>query len=267
LGVANHRDGSILDLYSKIYKWNGSIFEEIQAIQTYGAMDFESFTINGDTYLAVANQRTELTLEIDSIIYRWNGVLFEAFQAIPTQGASDWESFNISGEMYLAVANECNDATCKIFTKIYKWDGTGFEEVQAILSDEAIVTESFKISGDTYLAIANWSDEAIPTVNIFSKLYKWNGRAFVAIQSILTNGAVNWKSFKISGETYLAVANQQDDIPNPNIDSKIYKWSGTSSQRQALTGPMIPIGWDLLDQNAPGMASTVMLLIMSLRSI
>ena len=42
---------------------------------------------------------------------------------------------------------------------------------------------------------------------------------FAEYQSIPTNGARNWESFTIGGDTYLAVANYHDDSSN-NIDSR-----------------------------------------------
>ena len=58
LAVANHYENesdNTYDIDSKIYRWNGSAFEEFQFIATNGASDWESFEIDGITYLAVAN--------------------------------------------------------------------------------------------------------------------------------------------------------------------------------------------------------------------
>lgn len=55
--------------------------------------------------------------------------------------------------------------------------------------------------------------DIVPGLNIF--------------QSIPTSGAANWESFTIGADSYLAVANQQDDS-STSIDSKIYKFNGTS---------------------------------------
>ncbi|MCD4705861.1 hypothetical protein K8R61_02145, partial [bacterium] len=43
------------DTNSKIYKWDGASFAEFQAIPTFCARDWESFKIDGETYLVVAN--------------------------------------------------------------------------------------------------------------------------------------------------------------------------------------------------------------------
>lgn len=50
---------------------------------------------------------------------------------------------------------------------------------------------------------------------------------FVEFQSIPTQGATDIESFVINGDTYLAIANGNNDS-TPNIDSFIYKFNGVS---------------------------------------
>jgi len=50
---------------------------------------------------------------------------------------------------------------------------------------------------------------------------------FYPCESIPTHGANDWKSFTIGTDTFLAVANTYNDSTY-NIDSKIYKWDGSS---------------------------------------
>jgi len=80
-------------------------FREFQAIPTSGALDWEPFNINDETYLAVANSGNGSSTNIDSKIYQWDGNSFVEIQSIPTIGAYDWESFVIDEATYLAVAN------------------------------------------------------------------------------------------------------------------------------------------------------------------
>ena len=88
-----------------------SLFMDFQSIPTNGAIEWESFTIDGETYLAVCNNNNGSTPEIDSRIYKWNGVTFVYFQGISTFGAIACESFTINGETYLAVANYSDRAS------------------------------------------------------------------------------------------------------------------------------------------------------------
>ena len=76
----------------------------------------------------------------------------------------------------------------------------------------------------------NNNDEA--SYDIDSTVYRWNGAEFAWFQSIPTNGAMDWESFAIGGDTYLSVSNHCSsptmDAPDYTVDSKIYKWSGAS---------------------------------------
>lgn len=229
----NRRDNTTRLADSPIYKWNGSSFEAFQTIATWGARDWESFVIGGDTYLAVANERNDDTRNVDSVIYKWDGTGFVPFQSIPTNSARDWESFVIDGDMYLAMANQDNDATRDILSRIYKWNGAEFVEFQAILTASARDWESFTVDGVPYLAIAN--NQSPDSRVTASKIYRWNGTGFDEFQSFLTYGAHDWESFVVDGVTYLTVANNKND-ETPTVGSAIYKWNGTAfSEIQTLT--------------------------------
>jgi formylglycine-generating enzyme required for sulfatase activity len=225
LALANYYDDTgSFNVDSKIYKWNGSLFVEFQTIPTSGALDWESFTLNGDTYLAVANSSNGTTNLIDSKVYQWNGSVFVEFQSIPTQGGADWEYFSLDGEHYLAIAN-FQGASYNVDSVIYKWNGTGFVEFQSIATHSGYDWEDFVINGELYLAMANFYDES--SWSIDSIVYRWNGSAFVAFQSIPTVGAKDWEAFSIAGVQYLAVANYWNGTTR-NIDSKIYQWNGSA---------------------------------------
>ncbi len=67
------------------------------------------------------------------------------------------------------------------------------------------------------------------TYHVDSKIYKWDGSNFVEFQSIPTHGTYDWKYFTLGGNHYLVVANREKDaLPHSYVDSKIYKWNGTS---------------------------------------
>ncbi|MDL1982895.1 MAG: hypothetical protein LWX54_01665 [Deltaproteobacteria bacterium] len=217
------------------------VFETQQAIATIGAMDWESFEISGETYLAVANYYNDSSYNVDSRIYKWNGTSFVEIQAVATNGAHDWESFEIGGETYLAVANYYNGSTRNINSEIYKWNGTSFVEFQAVPTNGAMDWESFEISGETYLAVANYYNDS--SYNVDSRIYKWNGTSFVEIQAVATNGAHDWESFEIDGETYLAVANQYNGSIY-NINSRIYKWDGTAFVEFQAIATLGALDWE-----------------------
>ncbi|MCK5319860.1 hypothetical protein KAJ61_00540 [Candidatus Parcubacteria bacterium] len=225
MAFAKYSDGSTHSADSRIYKWNGALFEEFQSILTNGALDWESFSINDETYLAVANSHDEI-FNTESRIYKWDGSSFVNSQSILTNGAYDWESFSIGADTYLAIANLHEEGVYNIDSKIYKWSGSSFVEFQSIPTNGAIDWESFSIDDETYLAVANFYNGV--TFNIDSKIYRWNGLEFIKIQDILTNGVYDLESFSINSETYLAIANRR----NGNIhstDSKIYRWNNSLS--------------------------------------
>ena len=214
-------------------------FAHSHSIETWGASDFESFTIDGETYLAVANYQTDASRTANSKIYQWNTAtnLFDFVQDIETNGAYDFESFVIDGETYLAVANYRNDSSYNAESKIYQWNSTtnrfDEDEVQAIATNGAIDVEGFVIDGETYLAVANHYDGS--SYNKDSKIYQWDSSTnlFDEVQGILTNGAIDFESFIIDGETYLAVANYYNDSTR-NIDSKIYQWDSSTNQFEEI---------------------------------
>ena len=212
LAIPHYNDGSTYSLNSKIYKWNSGTdqFDELQDIPTIGPLDFESFVIDGETYLAVANYHDGSGYSFDSKIYKWNGSAFAEAQSIPTIGANHFESFTIDGEMYLAVANRHG------ISRTYKWNGSTFVEEQSFGTNQARAFESFVANGETYLAVANGEGDR-------SRIYKWNGSSFAEEQAIPTNNAHDVASFVIDGKTYLGVTNYYNGSTY-NINSHIYTY-------------------------------------------
>ena len=161
LAVANSYDSSVggYSLNSTIYRWDGTAgdFVLLQTIATSGAMDWESFTINGEQYLAVANNYDGTSYNQNSEIYRWDSTAgnFVLLQSIATQGARDWGSFTVNGVQYLAVANNTDGSSGNINSVIYRWDGSSFVELQSISTSSAFDWESFTLGGEQYLAVAN----------------------------------------------------------------------------------------------------------------
>jgi len=102
---------------------------------------------------------------------------------------------------------------------------TNLTEVQSITTYGVRDLESFTMGTDTYLAIANFRNGSF---NTNSEIYKWNTTTsqLDKIQSIATNGGINFKHFTIGTNHYLAVANYSNDSTS-NINSAIYKWNST----------------------------------------
>jgi hypothetical protein len=190
----------------------GDIFVPYQEIATNGATDWESFTIDNDTFLAVANYGAwDYDRRYDSVIYKWNGSGFIEFQRIETFRALDFEAFTIGNDTFLAVANLFHHVYSDN-SVIYKWNGSRFEEFQFIHT-AGNEWKSFTIGTDTFLAVSKYGSPSI--------IYQWNGNAFVQYQGISKYDAQGMEIFTIGSDIFLAVAGL-------DYNSIIYKWNGSS---------------------------------------
>jgi len=158
--------------HSIVFKWSGNSFVKLQSLQTYGAMHVQSFSINGDTFLAFANERSH-QYNIDSFIYKWDGSKFVLFQSIPTRRATAWYPFVMCGQTFLGVANQMDDSQgFNTKSVIYQYSGQQFIQYQEISTQGASDMTSFEYNGHTYLAIANLVSNGF-VYNANSALYKW----------------------------------------------------------------------------------------------
>ena len=201
---------------SHIYQLNNLTgkFALHQTIFRSHATNLHHFMIADKHYLGVTHQ-----LDSKSVIYQWNGTQFVSFQNILLRNANEFHFFTILPERFLAVTTNNN------VTSIYKWKDKQFEKFQDIASsEEASGVTTFVINNETFIAIANHRSSkyghAVP-----SSVYKWSANSFLKTQSLQTYGAFDVKSFSISGDIFLAFANEYN-ISKP-FDSFIYKWNGT----------------------------------------
>lgn len=220
LAIADHQGpAGESQAASKIYKWNGTTFEEFQSIVTNKAHDLEFFQVGSTPFIVVANHHDGTSYNTASVIYKWNGAAFEELQSIATNAAHDWASFRLGSDTYIAVANHYNGTSRDIPSKTYRWNGSNFEEFQSINTHGASYWKFFQVGVDSYLTLAN---KHAASYNIDSVIYKWNGSSFEEFQKIGTSGAVDWEFFQIGEQPYLAVSNRHDGSSG-EIQSKIYK--------------------------------------------
>ena len=172
LAFANyHNYQQKFSVQSTVFKWSGGHFVKLQSLQTYGAYDVKSVSINGHTFLAFACHYSGSSYNTDSFVYKWDGTKFLLFQSIPSRGARAWYPFVISGHTYLGMAN-CYDSSQKYNTQsvVYQASGAQFIKYQEISTHGAFDMTSFEYKGHTYLAVANYKNQKN---NINSPLYKW----------------------------------------------------------------------------------------------
>lgn len=108
-GPQNYQKTNTYSTQSSIYKLNirKKVFERLQDVPTYSAIDWEFFTIGEQKYLVVSNaQNTEDSREHDSVIYRWQGVdQFVPVHRMKLLPTADFEAFKIGQDIYLLYAN------------------------------------------------------------------------------------------------------------------------------------------------------------------
>jgi len=162
--------------------------------------------------------------------------------SIATYGATSSEYFTVGTDNYLAFSNLHNDSSYNIGASIFKWntstskfDTTAFQSLSGYGSNYC---EFFTIGSNKFFALSN-RQSASTSFNINSYIYKWNDTTgkfdTTPFQNIATNGSYNWKHFTIGSDDYLAVANYTNGSSH-NIDSKIYKWNGSSFVEYQLIG-------------------------------
>ena len=97
-------------------------------------------------------------------------------------------------------------------------------------TEGAVKTETFVISNEAFIAFANhgqWHLSPQKQDSVQSAVFKWSGQQFVRLQSFQTYGALDVKSFRDNGSTFLAFANYRHGVQR-NINSPIYKWNGSN---------------------------------------
>ncbi len=213
--------------------------QPIQTIPTNGAREFTAFSVDGTTYVALANMTNGSTSNINSRLYRFepsnpDASKLVAIQDIPTKGAAGWEAFTVSGTTYLLVANQIDGTNHSTNSVLYRFepsnpDASKLVAIQNIPSTGAADWEAFDVGGTTYIVLANHRNSS--TTNINSTLYRFepsnpDSSKLAAIQSIPTNGALDWEAFSVDGTTYLAVANHYNTSSGGyTIPSKLFRFS------------------------------------------
>jgi hypothetical protein len=208
IAVSNLFNGSSYFVDSKIYHWNGTEFVEFQSLTGTGSVDFDFITIGTEHYLASANFSNGSTRHIDSKIYKWTGAGFAEFKYIPTIGATDAEFIRAGNEIFVAFTNSDDNTPGNHDALVYKWDGTSFNLFQNLPTKIAYETESFEINGETYLAAANLYDHATGG-SVGIDIYKYGGNVFSLFQSIPNAPTEDLEAFKIGGIQYLAGSNSK----------------------------------------------------------
>lgn len=172
LAVANEYDGfsynSSTQIFSEIFKWDGSQFNSFQKIHSEGARDWKAFTIGDRHFLALANlwgaTNSPLTAE-KAAVYEYVNGRFEVAQTFDSAVMS-WDHIQQEGRDYLLAAADARG------TQMYLWNGTQWQLHQAITTDPAYDGLFFPIGDqDYYVSVSVYYANGSYHAN--SKVYKF----------------------------------------------------------------------------------------------
>ena len=254
LAVANsHQTDNRTVVNSQIFKFDGTAFKPFQSFVTFGARDWEFFTIGNSSYLAVVNEVDgNHNFSLNSQIFKFDGTTFRPLQNITTLGAVSCKFFTIGNNSYLAFANDFDGVTYNTNSEILKFDGTLFQHLQYIETHGANAWQFFTVGSSgsggssssvssvsssssssssssgrssSYLAVANYFNGTSNNIN--SQIFKFDdiSLTFQPFLAIPTHAAADWEFFTINNSMYLAVANADTGANHPNTDSVIFNWN------------------------------------------
>ncbi|XP_068738497.1 thrombospondin-type laminin G domain and EAR repeat-containing protein-like isoform X2 [Montipora capricornis] len=197
IAIANHNDGSIYNLNSSVFQWNGHSFELWQNISTSGATSFNFFKIHSELFLAVTNSYDGSSFRINSSIYKWKDKKFEKFQEIRTHRVETSTVLTIHNETFIVFAN-WNDSDSSHSSDVMKWSGKKFidPKLPQIFGHKVRDLKSFTIDDTVFLAFATISGIVI---------YKWDGEKFVYVNQTFSKPRDVWRvhTFTMCGQTFL----------------------------------------------------------------
>ena len=151
--VANANNDNVASyaISSYLYKWRSDLncfgnvngcansvagTNAFQAIGTYGATDWNVFTVGTDTYALVADLYDGSSYATNSYLYKWRSDLncfgnatgcanstqaSHVLQSIRSNGASDWETFTSGTDTYILLANVSPDGANDTSSLLFKW--------------------------------------------------------------------------------------------------------------------------------------------------
>ncbi|XP_068757796.1 fibrillin-1-like [Montipora capricornis] len=200
IAIANHEDGSIYNLNSSVFQWNGHSFELWQNISTSGATSFNFFKIHSELFLAVTNYYDGSSKSINSSIYKWKDNTFEELQEIRTHGAWASTVLTIHNETFIVFANDYNSDSSHS-SDVMKWSGKKFVDPKfpQIFGLSVLDLKSFTINDTVFLASAARTGIVI---------YKWDGEKFVNMNETISKPRYvsTLHTFTMCGQTFLCAA-------------------------------------------------------------
>jgi EPTP domain len=201
---------------SRIFEWDGTQFIGFQTLAGQWGYNWESFQIDGDTYLGYADHVGE------SLLFKWDGSEFTPFQSFAPKAGRCFRFFSIDGVHYLAFANIQGDSG------LYRWDGAAFQFHQKLSGPSGREFCIVRTEKQFYLVQVNFieGEPSAPKTNLQSRIYRWEKGQLVLVEEFATAGATDAAAFHADGKLYLAVSNSLTPDVRFRTDTIIYGFNG-----------------------------------------
>lgn len=201
---------------SRIFEWKEGKFVDFQTLSGQWGYNWESFQINGETFLGYADHVG------DSLIYKWDGSGFVPFQSFAPKAGRCFRFFTISETHYVAFANIQGDST------LYRWDGQKFQVHQKLSGPSGREFCVVRAQDQFYLVQMNFieGEPSSPTTNLQSRIYRWQKDQLELVEEFATAGGTDAAVFRADDKLFLAVSNSLTPDVRFRTDTIIYSFNG-----------------------------------------
>jgi hypothetical protein len=201
---------------SRIFEWNGAQFVDFQSLDGQWGYNWESFQIDGQTFLGYADHVG------DSLLFKWDGAAFVPFQSFAPKGGRCFRFFTADDKHHVAFANIQGDST------LYRWDGQKFQSHQKLSGPSGRELRIVKTEKQLYLVQINFieGEPSAPKTDLKSRIYRWEKDQLLVVEEFETAGATDAAAFRADGRLYLAVSNSLTPEVRFRTDTIIYSFNG-----------------------------------------
>ena len=201
---------------SRIFEWKGTKFVDFQTLDGQWGYNWESFQIDGQTFLGYADHAGE------SLVFKWDGTAFAKFQSFAPKAGRCFRFFTIDAGHHLAFANIQGDST------LYRWDGEAFREQQKLSGPGGREFCIVRTERQFYLVQINFieGEPSAPRTNLKSRIYRWENDRLLLVEEFDTAGGTDAAVFRADGKQFLAVSNSLTPDVRFRTDTIIYGFNG-----------------------------------------
>jgi hypothetical protein len=201
---------------SRIFEWDGTKFADFQSLEGQWGYNWESFQIDGHTFLAYADHVG------DSLIFQWDGTGFTPFQSFAPKAGRCFRFFTIDGTHHVAFANIQGDSS------LYRWDGKKFQVHQKLSGPSGREFCIARTENQFYLVQVNFieGEPSAPKTNLQSRIYRWERGQLALVEEFATAGGTDAAVFHADGTLFLAVSNSLTPDVRFRTDTVIYRFNG-----------------------------------------